>query len=460
MKKALIITLLSIPSFTYADWADDWFDNSVIVDQPSAFANQQRNFYSAGSVRIRNQQSNDYLFSASLPRLSAGCGGVDLFMGGFSFLDADYLVEKYQNMIQAAPAVAFNMALSAMSDQLSTQIKQLESATNWLNQLQLDDCAMTKTVLTEATKDDPDYIGAVWNEITNEQSISGGVSDGYHASNMETQSNDNRPNIDLNERISECPIEYRAVIAPGSMIENVTDEFGMSAYSSFIRGLIGDIYISTSPGLEVPLVEEVPSCPDNDSTSLNDVLYGSFMQRNSRDAGGQCVSGVTDSIYDQVSDRLTSIATNLAAGGLTPANTAFINQNSYIPIYNILKTATINNQVAFEISNLSTLVGSYHSYYAMNELYRNVRSVITSAVAAATPAGVDAADPDLNRCDTKLYEHAVTKLERMLHRLNDYRSDFYISYQVVQADVLGNMQYTSLKKQEYENTMRRVIKGN
>ncbi len=109
---ALVTLCVAIPA--NAGWVDDWFDNAV-VNGSSSYENQQRGFYSAGGFSGRINTTVDYPITVALPKLNSGCGGVDLFLGGMSFLDEDYLVEKFQNIIQAAPALAFDIALKVMA---------------------------------------------------------------------------------------------------------------------------------------------------------------------------------------------------------------------------------------------------------------------------------------------------------------------------------------------------------
>ena len=80
------------------------------------------------------------------PRFKVGCGGIDLFMGGFSFLNVNYLVQKFQKILQAAPAMAFDLALSTLCQQCSNIMKSLEALANELNGLQMNDCHDAKVL--------------------------------------------------------------------------------------------------------------------------------------------------------------------------------------------------------------------------------------------------------------------------------------------------------------------------
>lgn len=83
-----------------------------------------------------------------------GCGGIDGFLGGFSFLDPDYLVEKAQRAMQAAPYVAFDMALKTMCKECADTLGKIEQITNFLNGIQLNECALAKPIATAMVERD------------------------------------------------------------------------------------------------------------------------------------------------------------------------------------------------------------------------------------------------------------------------------------------------------------------
>ena len=94
-------------------WAAHWFDN-VTYTSPGSFEDQARGYVTAGGFSGRVDVHNDYLMSVTLPKVRAGCGGIDMFLGGMSFLDPEYLVQKLESILQAAPAVAFQYLLETL----------------------------------------------------------------------------------------------------------------------------------------------------------------------------------------------------------------------------------------------------------------------------------------------------------------------------------------------------------
>ena len=57
---------------------------------PSYYEGAKRGYHTGGSFSARWANNDDRLVTATLPRLKSGCGGIDMFLGGFSFLNVDY----------------------------------------------------------------------------------------------------------------------------------------------------------------------------------------------------------------------------------------------------------------------------------------------------------------------------------------------------------------------------------
>ena len=94
MKRAIAALLaLTLPLTARADVGSsmDAFLNDVggaaNVTGPSAFEGQSAGYYSLGNVWTRFPQKTTTIANLQLPRARAGCGGIDLFAGSFSFIN-------------------------------------------------------------------------------------------------------------------------------------------------------------------------------------------------------------------------------------------------------------------------------------------------------------------------------------------------------------------------------------
>ena len=72
-----------------------FFDDAGVranVTGPTAFEGQSAGYYSGGNVWTRFPQKSIQPFNLQLPHARAGCGGIDLFAGSFSFINTAELV--------------------------------------------------------------------------------------------------------------------------------------------------------------------------------------------------------------------------------------------------------------------------------------------------------------------------------------------------------------------------------
>ena len=63
------------------------------VTSPMAFESQASGYFGGGSLFVRSQVREYRLVHLSMPTYRAGCGGIDLFTGSFSFLSHEKLVD-------------------------------------------------------------------------------------------------------------------------------------------------------------------------------------------------------------------------------------------------------------------------------------------------------------------------------------------------------------------------------
>ena len=73
------------------------FSNNTTA--PNAYSGQEAGYYSGGSLFARDSVRDVQIAQVQLPSFRSGCGGIDLFTGGFSFIDSKQLVDLMNNII-------------------------------------------------------------------------------------------------------------------------------------------------------------------------------------------------------------------------------------------------------------------------------------------------------------------------------------------------------------------------
>lgn len=155
-----------------ADWFSK-FSGSFIQNEGSIWESQKMGHYSGGGLSYRTPVDRTPFFNITPPRIEAGCGGIDAFWGGFSFMNKEFLIQKMKNILQAAPAYAFNLALQHLCQSCMSILASLEAIANEMNALAMDDCKASQALVNHGAKFLTSVLGS---ESTSGENTGGGAS--------------------------------------------------------------------------------------------------------------------------------------------------------------------------------------------------------------------------------------------------------------------------------------------
>lgn len=113
----------------------------------STFHDQSAGHYTGGSLFVRNRVHKPQILHVTMPRLNAGCGGIDLYMGGISFIRSEELKKTMQAVIKSGSSLAFGLALSTWSPQLKAALDELAAKLQDINNLALNSCQAAATLM-------------------------------------------------------------------------------------------------------------------------------------------------------------------------------------------------------------------------------------------------------------------------------------------------------------------------
>ncbi|MCF7983060.1 MAG: conjugal transfer protein TraH [Thiohalocapsa sp.] len=147
----LVLALASAPP-ARADLAgelDAMFDSLVNVTDPTAHMGQRRGVLSGGSVYARNRVMNVSPVSVVMPSFEAGCGGIDLFAGSFSFVSREQLTALFRAIASNAATYAFKLALDSMCQNCGQVMDSLQKKVQALNSLFANSCQLGQGVVND-----------------------------------------------------------------------------------------------------------------------------------------------------------------------------------------------------------------------------------------------------------------------------------------------------------------------
>ena len=96
--------MMLFPILIYADLNNELnkffnqFGVSSHVDSAEIYNGQKAGYMTGGGFVTRNRVVNTQVASVNLPRFDAGCGGIDIFAGGFSFINHEQLIQTMKNI--------------------------------------------------------------------------------------------------------------------------------------------------------------------------------------------------------------------------------------------------------------------------------------------------------------------------------------------------------------------------
>ena len=437
IKHIIFLTALA-PALSHSGVVSDWVDKARGASNASGYHTGTRGYYSAGSISARVPSSAEFIMSINPPRLVPGACGNDLFLGGMSFMDIEYIGEKLESMWQNADSVALSMAMSALSKTLEEKGQDFMAVVDKLNNMQFDECALSQEAITYVVENAPKAYDKLFKEEAQTQEKESGLTKNSQDSNESASANGGQPKseVDIGKSIAACEQPIKDIFSGnGSIIRRLVSKYGISSQENLIRGLIGDLYISHEGDGDAPVAAVYPPCDDNDLNTMDDFIYGTAKQQSrptslNADTTGKCSAAITNgglvghsvTMLSQLADRLKDPNNSIVS---TSELSKYLNSTP-IPVYPIIKSATelgIETEIIGEIS----LIVAYASAYAfindlqraMSSTFANLEATIQAQSKSDTEATLsdESGDAVAAKCDLKPYLPIIDKIGMLRKRL-------------------------------------------
>ena len=446
-----------LPVTAQAAWVDDWLTQRTTTS-PNYLEGQQRGYYSAGGFSARWPSTNTYPVTVEPPRLKGGCGGIDVFMGGFSFMNSDYLVNKLQGILSGAAGVAFDLGLKTLCEQCSNTIKNFEAMSDKLNSMQLEECAAAKELVGIVADKNGFHSSEVMREkldtAIKKNKLRQGTVEMWDMITKENTANNDVPQAgDVSHVTSGCNADITSTfLNVGSLLENVGGKMGIpSDYINLIRGLVGDVKLE-GPANAYKVSYESP-CSENNRDDIKAITTGDVY---AKDSGGHC-SQIPDANRDlrqYVLNTLTSISNKIEnKGTLTAVEQTFLEATplSALPI---LKTAVGTNMKATTIAGLAEITAEAYSLQMLSDLYIRADAIAWKAREMLEKKAGAAPGQPAENCEAAVFaEHADQNISIMLNRIARLKDAARKSYVASAQEMNVIMKYLEhMQKVEWQMT--------
>jgi len=156
LKKRMLAGILTI-TFSTSSTASiqsqmqGWFNEMGAygnVTGAQVISGQTGTVYTGGSMYMRTPIRNYQMASIAPPSIRAGCGGIDLFAGSFSFINSEQLTALLRNIANNAVGYAFMMAVKSVSPDLADLLQYLQDQASKINGMNMNSCQMAEGIVT------------------------------------------------------------------------------------------------------------------------------------------------------------------------------------------------------------------------------------------------------------------------------------------------------------------------
>lgn len=373
---------------------------------PGAYSAQTRNIITGGSLFVRAPVKNYQLMNFQPPSIRAGCGGIDLFAGSFSFINKDQFVAMVRNIASNAAGHAFQLAIDAMSPMIGADLKHFQDLLQKANAQNINSCEAGSALVDGAVGlfqqtqvHQARTYGVQQNDFPDASAATAGTGDEQSINNVNQEAGndpakkDQQPTGNIvwdalaNDPSFGSDNDLRLLLMSitGTVVFGAsTDSSPSSVQVQAGTGITLDSFLGDGSG---KTTYEVLDCTDG---------YGV----------GQCLNMTTKTISqtgfrELITNRLMQIADNLASDQRgDPSDPAFVNATS-VPIYKMLAVSTALQDSGLAASMIQASQDTIVAEYAGTYLRRLLKDLEHAIGAKAIKSDKVVAD-QLNEFKTKL----------------------------------------------------------
>jgi conjugative transfer pilus assembly protein TraH len=393
------------------------------VTSAGAYQSQSRGGFVMGSVTARSPIRQVNMFAFDPPRLNAGCGGVDMFGGSFSFINSDQLVTLFRSIASNAVGALFYLAIQKIQPDLSNLMSKFQSLVHALNLGNKNTCAIANSLIKAAF--DPSSVSSkAVQEKSMTESVSSAAKSLFSAtmdifSSKGTTSSDAQVAGVSVQSSMYGNLTWRALVRADSKMQyglmfGGASSVGKLMTMQILQSMIGTQIISDEAGkdkkgtpklkdatiasvqmfvngLAEGQVQPLLGCPtgaESNETGCNTIVNKNITQNDWKGVKGvvnEILFGSkegTSALAGSLVDKIVNCSANTVGSnpcGYTEQQKAFVDQVT-IPIVYFVRHAQNNPSMAFSIaSSLTPLVANSLSINYLNSVVTVLTQVWSNA---------------------------------------------------------------------------------
>lgn len=410
-KTIALVTSLAFTATTPAASLEEIFNGVNAygnTTSPAAIQGQTMNYYTGGSLFMRTPRKSYQLAAAAAPSWSAGCGGIDLFAGSFSFINKEQFVALLRNIGQNAIGYAFKLAIQNLCPTCDNVMQALEATARAVNGMNINSCEMAEGLVNASVPDTwkkseanlAKTLGNSTNQFSDALDAWKNVfGDQDKARETTKKAAENQP--ELQDKIPEGNITWKALKKlPG--LDDDTREIYMSMIGTVIfDGEKGQPQYIPGTDIDVKVLIGMPG-----QSMVNMPIY--YCDKRAADECKTLTQGTSTkfkTLISLVSQKMGLIADRIASRSAYGADLSeiiqFINVTS-IPVYKMVAvTTSLNNRDMADAMTMKyqELIAAQYAEVFIQRAAKELRTALAHQAASSDAAQGDAIKEMQSRLD-------------------------------------------------------------
>ncbi|MFC1659636.1 conjugal transfer protein TraH [Pseudomonadota bacterium] len=382
---ALFINLLFVKTSHATDIGESmtefWEDlgGTGNVNSAAAYNGQSAGYYTLGGIHTRSKSMTVNPINIQGPSLRAGCGGIDMYMGSFSFINKDQFIALGKSVTMNAVGYAFDLALAAVCPMCKNIMRTLQNTINQINNMAINSCEQAAALVggawpqsDEASKRVCSTLGAQRGFFSDAAAAKHGCSTGGQRASVNNSLSNSDPNqVVENTNYAWTAIMQSGYFGSGSSLNTELAELVMSMAGSII------VIAPANDNSSTPIVH-LPSIIHK-SENITSMLDGGAVEVYKCDETNKCLYPTkqvrTISQATAFNARAKKLITSMldkvkSDTPLSEEEINFLNMTS-IPLYKI-----VNVHSAYEGASDLLDVDTYAEMVALDILYEYMSDIL------------------------------------------------------------------------------------
>ena len=124
----------------------------VTGQEPAVYESQRRGGVTMGTFRVRAPITSINVVNLTAPEIRAGCGGIDVYGGSFTFINTDQFRQILRQIGANALGYAFKLALATMCQECDKILTGLQDMMNAFTRMNVDSCRWAQGLVNDTLK--------------------------------------------------------------------------------------------------------------------------------------------------------------------------------------------------------------------------------------------------------------------------------------------------------------------